>query len=339
MKRIGLILCIILLTISISACGESSPTWQEQYDLGVRYLSEGNYEEAIIAFTAAIEIDSKRVDAYISRGDTYVVMSDEESLMSALLDYESVIELDPMLVDIYIKAAEIYKSFDKVDQAIALLERGLSLTKSSILQDELQPLTDPFRTQHFKSEDDLSLDVRNLVNTILREANEKDTAAVFDTILKMYLPMLKEGNLSNLRTEIDGYKVALWNSRDSETSQKMGFVEVRPENGEAHYYMAMEDQGKLVSTEIHGECVGWNWNGTFEKRTNYYKLDDARAWQYMTGKCVNGLLNGTIAETVTSGDKQSNWTTEYSMGKEQGRDYNFVVTIDGGTQVPEEWIW
>ena len=43
-------------------------TWQEQYDLGVRYLAEGNYEEAIIAFTAAIEIDPNRVEAYMGRG-------------------------------------------------------------------------------------------------------------------------------------------------------------------------------------------------------------------------------------------------------------------------------
>lgn len=41
--------------------------------MGVRYLSEGNYEEAIIAFTAAIEIDPKRAEAYVGRGDAYVL--------------------------------------------------------------------------------------------------------------------------------------------------------------------------------------------------------------------------------------------------------------------------
>ena len=61
MKRaIGAMLSVILL-FGLCACGkkETAATWQEQYDLGVRYLSEGNYEEAIIAFTAAIEIDPK----------------------------------------------------------------------------------------------------------------------------------------------------------------------------------------------------------------------------------------------------------------------------------------
>ena len=54
-KFLVLILTLALLT----ACGKKAPTWQEQYDLGIRYLSEGNYQEAILAFTAAISIDPK----------------------------------------------------------------------------------------------------------------------------------------------------------------------------------------------------------------------------------------------------------------------------------------
>ena len=34
-----------------------APSWQAQYDLGVRYLSEGNYEEAILAFEALRQWD------------------------------------------------------------------------------------------------------------------------------------------------------------------------------------------------------------------------------------------------------------------------------------------
>lgn len=44
-------MCVVIL---LAACGQRAPTWQEQYDLGVRYLGEGSYEEAIIAFTATI---------------------------------------------------------------------------------------------------------------------------------------------------------------------------------------------------------------------------------------------------------------------------------------------
>ena len=57
-RRFCALLAVLLL---LTACGQTAEAaWQEQYDLGMKYLSEGNYEEAIIAFTAAIEIDPKR---------------------------------------------------------------------------------------------------------------------------------------------------------------------------------------------------------------------------------------------------------------------------------------
>ena len=59
-KGMAALFAVLLL---LTACGQNAEAaWQEQYDLGVRYLSEGSYEEAVIAFTAAIDIDPKRAD-------------------------------------------------------------------------------------------------------------------------------------------------------------------------------------------------------------------------------------------------------------------------------------
>ena len=65
MKRIlACVMVVGTILTMLNACGQNTEAqWQEQYDLGVRYLSEGNYEEAIIAFTAAIEIDPSAADA------------------------------------------------------------------------------------------------------------------------------------------------------------------------------------------------------------------------------------------------------------------------------------
>ena len=75
-KCLSLALCLVL-ALGIIGCGgggTSAGTWQEQYDLGIRYLSEGNYQEAILAFEAAIRIDPKRADAYLSLAQTYEAM-------------------------------------------------------------------------------------------------------------------------------------------------------------------------------------------------------------------------------------------------------------------------
>ena len=81
MKRrliMEMLLAAALMLLLLCACGQKAapPTWQEQYDLGVRYLSEGNYEEAVIAFTAAIEINPQNVEPYLSLADIYVTMED-----------------------------------------------------------------------------------------------------------------------------------------------------------------------------------------------------------------------------------------------------------------------
>ena len=72
---------ILLLAVGLSGCADK---WQTQYDLGVKYLSEGNYEEAVIAFTAAIEIDEKKPEAYISLAESYQAQEDWENARDAL---------------------------------------------------------------------------------------------------------------------------------------------------------------------------------------------------------------------------------------------------------------
>ena len=101
MKRFFYILLAALLLLTLAACqkapeaaepADEAPGWQAKYDLGVRYLSEGNYQEAIIAFTAAIEIDPKRAEAFLGRGDTYEKLVDLER---AAADYRVALELEP----------------------------------------------------------------------------------------------------------------------------------------------------------------------------------------------------------------------------------------------------
>ena len=69
MKKLCGVLGILMLLALAAACGKSTTEkWQEQYDLGQQYLLEESYEEAIVAFTAAIEIEPNQADAYIGRG-------------------------------------------------------------------------------------------------------------------------------------------------------------------------------------------------------------------------------------------------------------------------------
>lgn len=83
MKRIFALLLVLCLL-----CGCGAPAgWKEQYDLGMRYLSEQNYEEAIAAFNEAIRIDPHRTEAYLGMADVLAAMGENEMARELLERY------------------------------------------------------------------------------------------------------------------------------------------------------------------------------------------------------------------------------------------------------------
>lgn len=136
-QAVSLVLALCLL-FALAACGEGekpaqsdSPaaTWQDQYDLGLRYLSEGNYQEAILAFTAAIEIDPKQADLYIGRAQAYVLSGETaENLAAAQADFDLVIQMDATKADAWLGLADVYIRMGNIDKALEVLTEGLSKT-------------------------------------------------------------------------------------------------------------------------------------------------------------------------------------------------------------------
>lgn len=75
-RRVGyfkFVLIAAILTAFLSACQNSTEQQiAEQLELGTRYLNEGDYEEAVIAFQKVISVDKKNVAAYLGMADAYI---------------------------------------------------------------------------------------------------------------------------------------------------------------------------------------------------------------------------------------------------------------------------
>ncbi|HIT66062.1 MAG TPA: tetratricopeptide repeat protein [Candidatus Merdisoma merdipullorum] len=85
MRKLKWLLCLMVLMVFLPACGKSTAEkWQEQYDLGMKYLEEGDYEEAIVVFTAAIELAPKQAELYLGLAETYIVQGDFETAREIL---------------------------------------------------------------------------------------------------------------------------------------------------------------------------------------------------------------------------------------------------------------
>jgi len=94
MKRSHLIISIAVIAVLfigvvvfINSSRETeppAPDWQHHYDLGMRFLSQGNYQEAVIAFRAAIEINPRQADAYLGLAEAYVRLGDVDAAIAVL---------------------------------------------------------------------------------------------------------------------------------------------------------------------------------------------------------------------------------------------------------------
>ena len=105
-----------------------------QLDLGQKYLEEQNYEQAIIAFNQAIEIDDRCLEAYVGGIEAYVQSGNVEELSAF---YEKALEaarsLEGEVLDaninyvsfIYIVVDDVY---DELDKIIDTLGEGLVVT-------------------------------------------------------------------------------------------------------------------------------------------------------------------------------------------------------------------
>lgn len=78
-----LIAVVVIGALAFSG-GGGADRFQEQLELGQRYLEEMDYEQAVVAFTAAIEIDPRNADAYLGLADAYAGMGDLDAAIAAL---------------------------------------------------------------------------------------------------------------------------------------------------------------------------------------------------------------------------------------------------------------
>lgn len=240
-----------------------APSWQAQYDLGVRYLSEGNYEEAIIAFTAAIEIESMRAESYLGRAQAYDKLNDS----NAIADYLEAINLDGKMLEAYKGLLSLYKRHGMDEAYCNLLRKAFDATG-----DESFYETNQYDLPIFELRDtyvifeELEEETQEAIRGVIREADAGNVDAVIATY-EMLPQKLKE---KALYTRVDGYKICLY-SYQGHISGGVGgecdttdvVLEMRPQNGIGYYYtVGRGEYSYRYYQKTECDCVAWQWNGT-----------------------------------------------------------------------------
>lgn len=131
-KTVSWMLCLILV-LSLYGCSRQD-SYDEKYNLGMKYLGEESYEEAVAAFSTAIKIDKKQAAAYVGRADAYTALAagDYSYYEAAEADYRQAIALDDTDDDVYRKLANVYITEGKTDEAKKILaDRNIELTETT----------------------------------------------------------------------------------------------------------------------------------------------------------------------------------------------------------------
>ena len=79
-----LIVAAVVITVFIKSSGSSEKRYREKMDLGRKYLLELDYEQAILCFEEAINIDPKSKEAYLELAEVYVKQGKNEKALEIL---------------------------------------------------------------------------------------------------------------------------------------------------------------------------------------------------------------------------------------------------------------
>lgn len=129
---------IILSVIFVAAGGADKVQAWQQLNLGNRYLEDLNYEEAIAAFEAAIEIEPRMEQAYIGLADAYIGLGDYDAAIKAL--EEGIEETDSDKLRDYLE--EIEESQRRFCGGIYAVDTDLDDTNNVGISDAYIELTD-----------------------------------------------------------------------------------------------------------------------------------------------------------------------------------------------------
>ena len=297
MKRYISLLLALFLCLGAASCSApaAAPDWEGQYELGMRFLSDGDWEQAIPAFLAAIEIDPKRADAYLALADAYVAAGEPE------------------------KAKELLASVPPdVDNPDAVKEKldglsGAEESPSSALESEPASSDGPAAFEDregYTAFDELPAENQALTEELLDAAlSDGDLTEIFGSL---------DWDGSSFSTEYGGYKIKV-NVAEVVISGEDAFgapalagleqhirslsVELRPEEGSGFYLHHQTIEGPVnpvydgetneiigsdlgvqtISRVVSCPCSGWQWNGTMTlSRT--ISLDSAE--EYLRGEIV-----------------------------------------------------
>ena len=294
MKSFRKIMICILSIFMLSAC--SKPAESISISDAFKYLSGGQYKEAIDAFTAIIKENPKSEQAYSGRGDAYAYSGE---YVSASADYAKAEELCKDNVLYLLKNAVIYSLLNENSEADNHLKKAGELSNGTITLWDASEVTDLITK--LKAEDS-SKAVLEFINTALKE---DETAAV---------PASETPKAESTPTPTPETKPK--GSGTLEDITNLDELLDCIDNLMTPIYMEEHSTGSSITIDPydHEELYG--------KVKKYQSLEDYRNHykQFMTDNADNVLLTVGVKFAMHSGELYYNTSPQFGWGSVSKQD-------------------
>lgn len=293
---IGIIVAVIALIVGIIGAANVFSPYERQIRLGYKMLNEEKYEEAILAFNTAIEIEAKKDKAYIGLADTYIFKCDENvvsDINNALSEgYEQT--QSENIINSYLEISEKLFDDERKDDAIELLELGYYATENDSIKDKVHEFKLIVQNEFLKHlyelcENNALDEVRNVIETIEFE----------EIILENYVD-----------------SPIIYKDENNESNKMLGIYNIDDER-----YVYFGDcvdnirQGNGIWISFSYLYKGeWSQDKPNGAGISYEGDSESRACR-IKGNVVNGFWNGTIIhDDVYDGEEYLYKIVEYDNG-------------------------
>ena len=150
-KKVWISIIVVLLVVigvitAVTVSGSSNTkAVLKQLSLGEKYLSELDYEKAVVAYNKVIEIEPRNLQAYLGLAEAYEGLDQTEDAIAALETATSIVKEDKSSngevpvgsENIYIKLAGLYENSGDTENAYRTLQEGFELIGSAKIKELL----------------------------------------------------------------------------------------------------------------------------------------------------------------------------------------------------------
>ncbi|MGN1142258.1 MAG: hypothetical protein ACI4TF_13745 [Oliverpabstia sp.] len=162
--------------------------WQEQYELGLKCLKEQQYEEAVIAFTAAIDIRPNSTDSYVSRGNAYYewgysLLEDSERQTVTLTDIP--MKITDEAAEKYVQASNDYEESRKQNSTSSVADR--KVIADTVLSDYYADRGDEEKSNEYQEKVQQLIDEQEVSDEIIEKLEQHEQADNSDETEKYLL--------------------------------------------------------------------------------------------------------------------------------------------------------